>query len=95
MKIHGGKVWVLCNFAYAKEALIKSHRGFNQCFLREQSISIKKLDTILREALKADSSVDRKNRHTVDGYTYFVSELCIQNILCKIILITRETHGKD
>ena len=62
---------------------------------REQSISIKKLDTILIDSRKIDSETDRKNRYTVDGYTYFASYVNINEMSYEIILLTRQTHGKD
>jgi hypothetical protein len=62
---------------------------------REQSISIKKLDVILENSRIIDSQADRKNRHTVDGYTYFTSNMNINGKPYKIVLLTRETHGKD
>jgi hypothetical protein len=62
---------------------------------REQSISIKKLDIILENSRKIDSESDRKNRHTVDGYTYFSSNMNINGKPYKVVLLTRETHGKN
>ena len=47
-------------------------KWYNSTKSREQSISIKKLDTILENSKQIDSMADRKNRHTVDGYTYFM-----------------------
>jgi len=38
---------------------------------------------------------DRKNRHTVDGYTYFTNNMNINGKPYKINLLTRETHGKE
>jgi len=42
---------------------------------REQSISIKKLDIILEKCEMAGSDTDRKNRHSVDGFTYFTYDM--------------------
>ena len=66
---------------------------YNKTKSREQSISIKKLDAIIKESKKTGSDLDRKNRHTVDGYTYFTSEMNINNNTYKITLFTRETQG--
>ena len=62
---------------------------------REQSISIKKLDAILENSKQINSEADRKNRHTVDGYRYFTSNMNINGKPYKIKLLTRETHGED
>jgi len=70
-------------------------KWYNSTKSREQSISIKKLDSILENSKQTDSKIDTKHRHTVDGYTYFTNFININNKLYKIILLTRETHGND
>lgn len=62
---------------------------------REQSISIKKLDTILVESKKTseDPTPDRKNRYTVEGFTYFIYEMNINKKPYKVYLTTKETRG--
>jgi hypothetical protein len=67
----------------------------NRTKSREQSIYIKKLDVILESSKQIGSEADRKNRHTVDGYTYFASNMNINGKPYKITLMTRETHGED
>ena len=69
-------------------------KWYNSTKSREQSISIKKLDAILENSIKINSEIDRKNRHTVDGYTYFTNSMNINGKPYKIILLTRETHKK-
>jgi len=59
---------------------------------REQSISIKKLDTILRECKKIGSDVDRKNRYSVDSFTYYTHGMEINGKPYKITILTKETN---
>jgi len=56
---------------------------------------MKKLDAIIEESKKTGSEDDRKNRHTVDGYTYFTNKMNINGKPYKITLLTRETHRKE
>ena len=70
-------------------------KWYNSTKSREQSISIKRLDTILKNSTQTDSKSDRKNRHTVDGYSYFTNNMNINGRPYRIILLTRETHGND
>jgi hypothetical protein len=59
---------------------------------REQSLSIKKLDTILQNCKKVDENIDKKNRHSVDGFTYFQYKITINDKPYNINLATRETN---
>jgi hypothetical protein len=70
-------------------------KWYNSTKSREQSISIKKLDAILENSIKVNSEIDRKNRHTVDGYTYFTNSMAVNGKPYKITLLTRETHKKE
>ncbi|MCL2400980.1 MAG: hypothetical protein FWC91_14720 [Defluviitaleaceae bacterium] len=70
-------------------------KWYNSTKSREQSISIKRLDLILENSKQTDTETDRKNRHTVDGYSYFTSNMDINGKPYKITLLTRETHGKN
>jgi len=54
---------------------------YNSTKSREQSISIKKLDAILENSKRINSEADRKNRHIVDGYTYFTGNININAIV--------------
>jgi len=56
---------------------------------------MKKLDAILENSIKINREIDRKNRYTVDGYTYFTHNMNINGKSYKINLLTRETHGKE
>ena len=70
-------------------------KWYNSTKSRDQSISIKKLDAILENSKQTGCMTDRKNRHTVDGYTYFTNNMNINDKPYKINLMTRETHGKE
>jgi len=70
-------------------------KWYNSTKSREQSVSIKKLDFILENSKQIAADTDRKNRHTVDGYTYFAGNMNVNGKPYKVTLLTRETHGKS
>jgi len=59
---------------------------------REQSISIKRLDVILENCKKINSDTDRKNRYSVDSFTYYIYRMEINGKLYKITIISKETN---
>ena len=63
-----------------KKPLLIENSKKNVSYLQEKNIN---------------SMADRKNRHTVDGYTYFTNNMNINGKPYKINLLTRETHGKE
>ena len=70
-------------------------KWYNTTKSREQSVSIKRLDFILENSKQIAVGTDRKNRHTVDGYTYLAINMNVNGKPYKVTLLTRETHGKN
>jgi len=62
---------------------------------RDQGLSIKRLNELLERGKKVGSEKDKKDRKTVDGYTYFESPIDVNQTPYTANIATRETHGKD
>jgi len=62
---------------------------------RDQCLSIKKLNVILKNAKQVSNEHDKKNRHTVDEFTYYNYKMEVNKKQYKVILITKRTHGKN
>ena len=85
--------------AHTGRDILVSREGLDKWFnitkSREQSISIKKLNVILEKCKMEGSDVDRKQRHGVDGFSYFIFKMKINRKPFTVRLATKETHGTD
>jgi len=86
------------NSSAGKEILVSADgigKWHNITKSRDQGLSIKKLDEMLKFAIRVDGSTDEKNRHSVDGFTYFEQLIFVNNNLYKAKIATKETHGNE
>lgn len=84
------------NSSVDREILVSSNgigKWDNITKSREQSLSIKKLDELLKNAIKTGSYDDEKERYTVDGFTYFEQLIYINKKPYIAMIATKETHG--
>jgi len=85
------------NNAYSGRGILVSRDGLDEWYSktksRDQSLSIKRLDTLLESARQINRSKDNYGRPYVEGFVYFVAPCMVNGTDYSAIITVRQTKG--